>query len=72
MEVGRDAPTLDQTSPMPDLITSGLNRKLKHRLKFWSVFGHFPAKLGPQDPLQRVRLAKTMQNAPKINLGDQL
>ena len=32
-------------------LTSGLNRKLKSRLKFWSVFGRFPAKLGPRTPL---------------------
>ncbi len=32
-------------------LTSGLDRKLKYRLKFWSVFGRFPAKLGPKTPL---------------------
>ena len=36
---------------MEVLLTSGLNRKLKSRLKFWPVFGRFPAKLGPRTPL---------------------
>ncbi len=31
-------------------LTSGLNRKLKYKLKCWSVFGRFPAKLGPRTP----------------------
>ncbi len=31
--------------------TSGLNRKLKYRLKCWWLFGRFPAKLGPKTPL---------------------
>ncbi len=29
-------------------LASGLNMKLKSRLKFWSVLGRFPAKLGPK------------------------
>ncbi len=33
------------------LLTSGLNRILKYRLKFWSVFERFPAKLGPRTSL---------------------
>ncbi len=32
-------------------LNSGLNRKLKYRLKLWSVFGLLPAKLGPRTPL---------------------
>ncbi len=40
---GRPAGTGTGTIP-----TSGLNRKLKYRLKCWSVFGRFPAKLGPR------------------------
>ncbi len=28
-----------------------LIRKPKYRLKFWWVFGRFPAKLGPKTPL---------------------
>ncbi len=32
-------------------ISSGLNRKLKYRLKFWFVLDRFPAKLGPKTPL---------------------
>ncbi len=31
-------------------LTSGLDRKLKSRLKFWSVLGRFPAQLGPKTP----------------------
>ncbi len=31
-------------------LTSGLNRKLKYKSKFWSVLGRFPAKLGPKTP----------------------
>ena len=31
--------------------TSGLTRKLKSKLKCWSVFGRFPATLGPRTPL---------------------
>ncbi len=33
------------------ILTGGLNKKLKYRLKFWWVFGRFPAKLGPRSPL---------------------
>ncbi len=31
-------------------LTIGLDRKLKYKLKFWSVLGRFPAKLGPRTP----------------------
>ncbi len=37
----------------PDMLTSGLTRKLASKFKFWSVFGRFPAKLGPRTPLNR-------------------
>jgi hypothetical protein len=33
------------------LLTSGRNRNLKYRLKFWSAFDCLPAKLGPRTPL---------------------
>ncbi len=39
----------DPENPDPGL-TSGLNKKIKYRLKCWSVFGRFPAKLGPRTP----------------------
>ncbi len=51
---GRRYPTNEAPSgvrgcrrPTDVVLTSGLNRKLKYR----SVFGSFPAKLGPRTPL---------------------
>ena len=32
------------------LLASGLARKLKYRLNCWSIFGRFPAKVGPRIP----------------------
>jgi hypothetical protein len=42
--------TENQPTDKVATLTSGLNRKLKPRLKFWLVLGGFPAKPGPNIP----------------------